>query len=52
MCIYAYKDIFKMWIHYSLCLCITNLFVMLNYLFDDADSFVHDIHFPVVILYN
>ena len=60
---YAYKDIFKMWIHYYLCLCITNLFVMLIYLFslyinlyiklfDNVDSFVRDIHFQVVILYN
>ena len=63
MYIYAYKDIFKIWIHYYLCLCITNLFVMLIYLFslyinlyiklfDNVDSFVRDIHFQVVILYN
>jgi hypothetical protein len=40
-------------------MCVTNLFVVLNYLFSldtklfgDVESFVRDIHFSLFILYN
>jgi hypothetical protein len=58
-CIYAYKNNFVCICMCSSCKIITNLFIILNYLFalyiklfGDVDSFIRGIHFSLFILYN